>query len=225
MSSLRRRSWGVHWLSVIYLLGLSAPSVILAEDLEAIAGVERQPLVAQAERIIEVMEEIGAPLSAEDVVALKSAMAEADAAESTLAIQRILNPYCLIGVQITPESRVKVVKGPAEAELAEQGWRGFLVRVHNEPGVTSQLKVESRNSQRVARQFAQRVARQFGVRRWPPAGGGEWPGRVRLGAAARRGKVRGSVRLRRQVLVSARGGDATRETCFGQTRRSARVGD
>ena len=38
------------------------------------------------------------------------------------------------GVNINPESRVKVARGPAAAELVEQGWRVFLVKVHNEGG-------------------------------------------------------------------------------------------
>ena len=61
-------------------------------------------------------------------------------------IQRILDKHCLAGVEINPESRVKVQQGPAKAELVEQGWRAFLVKVHNQAGVTAVLAVESPNT-------------------------------------------------------------------------------
>ena len=49
-------------------------------------------------------------------------------------IQRVLDHHCLAGVDINPESRVKVQQGPAKAELVEQGWRAFLVKVQNQAG-------------------------------------------------------------------------------------------
>jgi hypothetical protein len=58
-------------------------------------------------------------------------------------IQGALDPLCLVGVEINPESRVKVAAGPARAELVESGWRTFLVKVHNAAGVTAPLRVLS----------------------------------------------------------------------------------
>ena len=49
-------------------------------------------------------------------------------------------------MNINPESRVKVTRGPAQAELLEQGWRTFLVKVHNEAGVTAELLAVSPNA-------------------------------------------------------------------------------
>ena len=54
-------------------------------------------------------------------------------------IQKSLDPYCLVGVNINPESRVKVKEGQVSKELMQQGWRTFLVKVHNEAGVTAPL--------------------------------------------------------------------------------------
>ena len=62
------------------------------------------------------------------------------------AIQKLLDKRCLAGVNINPESRVKVARGAAVAELAEQGWRVFLVKVHNEAGVTAALARTSPNA-------------------------------------------------------------------------------
>src|SRR5690606_29254473 len=69
-----------------------------------------------------------------------------DAAER---IQEILDPRCLYGVHINPEMRVKAAPGPAPAELDEQGWRVFLVKVHNEAGSTAALRASSPNARRL----------------------------------------------------------------------------
>jgi len=49
-------------------------------------------------------------------------------------------------VEINPEARVKVIRGPAEAELIEGGWRSFLVKVQNDADVNAELVVESPNA-------------------------------------------------------------------------------
>ncbi len=115
------------------------------EDLEPIAEVEAQPLIAQTKRVSEALEFLGNPLSAGEGAALNRAY-DLPPAEAALAIQKVLSPLVLAAVHINPESRVKVARGPAKAELMQQGWRIFLARVHNEPGVTAELKVESPNA-------------------------------------------------------------------------------
>jgi hypothetical protein len=49
-------------------------------------------------------------------------------------------------ININPEARVKVGRGPAKARLIQGGWVSFLVKVHNEAGVTAQLQVASPNA-------------------------------------------------------------------------------
>ncbi len=61
-------------------------------------------------------------------------------------IQKILDPLCLVEVNINPESRVKAQLGPAPKKLVEQGWRVFLVKVHNQAGVTARLRCTSPNA-------------------------------------------------------------------------------
>ena len=53
------------------------------------------------------------------------------------------------GVKINPESRVKVSAGAAPSELIEQGWRVFLVKVHNEAGVTRRCACSSPTPRRL----------------------------------------------------------------------------
>ncbi|MCA9118880.1 MAG: CehA/McbA family metallohydrolase [Planctomycetales bacterium] len=109
-------------------------------------GVEAQPLKAQAKRIVETLDYLGEPLTNEQQKQLGEALNETDDAKATEAIQAVLDPFCLVGVNVNPESRVKVARGDAAARLNEQGWRVFLVKVHNEAGVTSPLGAQSPNA-------------------------------------------------------------------------------
>ena len=105
--------------------------------------VEVQPLVAQVRRLLEAMDYLGAPIDAGDRRTLEKAIGGTNASQVRRTVQEILDKYCLVDVQINPESRVKVAPGAARPELVEQGWRTFLVKVRNEAGVTAQLKAES----------------------------------------------------------------------------------
>jgi hypothetical protein len=128
------------------LLLLAAPHPEASRPALPLVAVEPQPLAAQASRVAEALAYIGAPLATDDRRALDEAAARADGAA---AIQAVLDRYCLLDVHINPESRVKVMQGPARAELLEQGWRTFLVKVRNEAGVTAPLRVTSPNAERV----------------------------------------------------------------------------
>ncbi len=56
-------------------------------------------------------------------------------------VQKLLDPHCLIGVTINPESRVKAARGPADVSLVKDRATLVLVKVHNEAGVTHPLAV------------------------------------------------------------------------------------
>lgn len=122
------------------------PKKVVENLLPLVVDVEQQPLVSATGRLIEALDYVGAPLSAADKQALADAMQSTDAAASIRAIQKVLDPYCLAGVTINPESRVSVVEGPVKKELTQQAWRTYLVKVHNEAGVTAELQPESPNS-------------------------------------------------------------------------------
>lgn len=132
-------------LPVLILLVLLPVLQGRAEELPLVRGVERQPLVESTRRLIEALNYVGAPLNARDVAALEAAFADAGS-DVLLVTQTILDPYCLAGVNINPESRVKVQEGRAPKELVEQGWRTFLVKVHNEAGINPVLQAESPNA-------------------------------------------------------------------------------
>ncbi len=127
------------------VLALGVGCFAAGERLRA-AEVEFQPLAAQAVRLVETLDFLGAPLAPTDRQAVLEAAKGADPAKGTAVIERVLDRYALFEVQINPESRVKVAVGQAKPELVEQGWRTFLVKVNNEAGVTAPLQVVSPNA-------------------------------------------------------------------------------
>lgn len=135
------------WIALIFAtLGSMTQAANSAEGKwPSVVKVEQQPLVAATERIAQALEFVGSPLSPEDRKALDDASKLPKAADCTEAIQNVLDKLCIAGVSINPESRVSVVEGPAKRELVQQGWRTFLVKVHNEAGVTAPLVPESPN--------------------------------------------------------------------------------
>jgi hypothetical protein len=141
-SSNLRRLRSLILISVISVV----PYSVRAEDLPKVTDVELQPFSAQARRVVEALDLLGQPLSAQTRTKIESAIAADDHADGVRLIQEALDPYCLIGVQINPESRVKAIQGPSPARLVQHGWEVFLVKVQNEAGVTAQLSVDSPNS-------------------------------------------------------------------------------
>src|SRR5207249_9861206 len=77
-------------------------------------------------------------LAPEHVQALKPALGDQDAAR----IQQALDPHVLFVVNVSPEARVKVARGPAPATLQQGGYTPALIKVINESGVT-QLHISS----------------------------------------------------------------------------------
>jgi len=121
-----------------------APSALLvAAEFPVVTTVEGQPLVEAAQRLVEALDYVGAPLKEADAASLKECVSLEDEKALVQKIQEILDPYCLAAVHINPESRVKVAEGPAEKTLYQQGWRTFLVKVHNEAGINPVLTAGS----------------------------------------------------------------------------------
>jgi hypothetical protein len=131
-----------------FIFGACYASMLIAADvsLPLVGDVERQPLAAQVSRVAQALEMVGAPLPKEPDQQLDAILSQPDSADFAKKIQEVLDPLCLVGVNINPESRVKVAVGAARPQLIQQGWRVFLVKVHNEAGVTAPLRVTSPNA-------------------------------------------------------------------------------
>ncbi|MCE6990747.1 CehA/McbA family metallohydrolase [Dyadobacter sp. CY323] len=110
------------------------------------AGIEPQPLMAQALRLQEALSFSGNSLSVQDSEKLKAWSNRPFSKEMVTGIQEILDPYCLNIVDINPEGRVKVERGAAKAVLIQGGWTSFLVKINNESGITAKLEAESPNA-------------------------------------------------------------------------------
>jgi len=128
-------------------LCLFALTALHAEPAPVVTDVDLQPLAAQARRVLEATELIGEPFSTAQKDTLQSAAALPIAADAAARIQAVLDPRALFIVTINPEMRVRVAQGPAKPELLEQGWRLFLIKVVNEAGATSPLRIRSPQAQ------------------------------------------------------------------------------
>ena len=124
--------WPAWPLLLMLLPACLVPSPAVA--LPLVEGVEIQPLQAQARRIAQALELSGQPLSEEQQSRLEASLNETDAKKALAQIQALFDPMCLVGININAESRVKVERGDAPVELIQQGWRMFLIKVHNQAG-------------------------------------------------------------------------------------------
>ena len=64
-----------------------------------------------------------------------------DTGRALKELQDLLDPLCLVGVSINPESRVKAARGPAAATLVRGQARVVLVKVVNDAGITPRMAV------------------------------------------------------------------------------------
>jgi hypothetical protein len=135
--------------TLLYLgiISISLTPYATAAELPKVTKVERQPLAAQAKRVIEALNLLGSPLPAADREALRSAIQDTDPARSIDGIQTVLDKHCLAGVRILSARDLETEPGPAHLEAAEQGWRVFLVKVANPTNVANaELRPESPNA-------------------------------------------------------------------------------
>jgi hypothetical protein len=112
-----------------------------AQQLEIIE-VEGQPLAANARRLLEALDHLGAPLSKEVAEPVTSAAQARDARK----LQTLLDPHVLFVASLNPESRVKVARGPGRASLQQAGYTPVLVKIVNLSTVTKSLRIISPQS-------------------------------------------------------------------------------
>ncbi|MDH3652453.1 MAG: hypothetical protein OEQ53_22370, partial [Saprospiraceae bacterium] len=138
------------------ILSLLVSSSILAQhehhlqgdhSLPIITKVAAQPLIAQAVRIGEALDFVGSSLPRGVKAALETLTVETYSEESIREVQELLDPFCLAYVDINPESRVKVMNGPAKPILMQEGWTTYLIKVHNQANITAKLVAESPNAE------------------------------------------------------------------------------
>jgi hypothetical protein len=136
----RRLLQSCRWrlLAAAFLMTWATTGNLAAQALDPIA-VEGQPLAGNAQRLMEALDFLGAPLPADDASALREAIKARDAKQ----IQHLLDPHVLVLVSLSPEARVKARRGPASVALQQGGYTPILLKVHNQSTVTKPLRISS----------------------------------------------------------------------------------
>src|SRR5262245_20205195 len=135
MAASLRSTWRLAPLLVcLFTIGRAS-----ADDVLPVVTVEAQPLAANVRRAIQALGQLGQPLPAELSTALESAARDRDHAR----LQRLLDERVLLVVAINPESRVKVMRGPAAAAIQQGGYTAAFVKVINESTITKRLRIVS----------------------------------------------------------------------------------
>src|SRR5882672_12032020 len=110
-----------------------------AAEPEPAVPVAAQPLAANVTRLVEALDFLGASLPAD----VKKSLAQAAQKPDADRLQRLLDEHALFIVEINPESRVKVRRGPAKAVLQQGGYIPVIVKVVNLSTVTKELRISS----------------------------------------------------------------------------------
>jgi hypothetical protein len=118
--------------------------------LPRVEGAEWAPVRARCQRLLEALRGMEVrdnklPPSVEQSLAAllrEDVKNERDADRALERLQALLDPLCLVGVNINPQSRVKAARGAAAADLVRGRPRLVLVKVANDAGITPALEVD-----------------------------------------------------------------------------------
>jgi len=120
-------------------LAAAAPFASGQSPLPLVEDVDLEPLRKYCEKLRPSLIEMIRPDDYTELTRLSSI--KTPAADFSEKVQKILDPYCLAGISINPESRVKAARGPWEAGLVRGRETFILAKVQNDAGVTHGLKV------------------------------------------------------------------------------------
>lgn len=132
-----RRTRAIGVLSIALSWWMIEPSRAVGQ--EPIVPVAAQPLAANVSRVVEALDFLGAALP----VDVKKSLAEAARKPDAERLQQLLDAHTLFIVELNPESRVKVRRGPAKAVLQQGGYTPVIVKVVNFSTVTKELRISS----------------------------------------------------------------------------------
>jgi hypothetical protein len=122
---------------------VSLPTAFAQDGLPLVTEVEWKPFREHVRALLAGLERRGQAPPGETVQALRELLDRepVEVEQAVVQVQKLLDPLCLVGVHINPESRVKAARGTAPAKLQRDRERLVLVKLHNEGGVTSTLRV------------------------------------------------------------------------------------
>ncbi|MDA1229405.1 MAG: CehA/McbA family metallohydrolase [Planctomycetota bacterium] len=122
------------WATIIFL----SCNASLAEDVPR-RPADGQPLAANVHRLLQALDSLGAPLEATQRDALRKAITAEDGPE----LQTLLDPVSLFVIEINPELRVKVKRGPGDPVLQQGGYTPVIVKVINDATLARTLNISS----------------------------------------------------------------------------------
>ncbi|MFO0870914.1 MAG: CehA/McbA family metallohydrolase [Pirellulales bacterium] len=136
-----RPRWAVGMVVFVVWLGGGRASLAAepSGDPPEKLAVEGQPLAANVQRLLEAWRYLGVP----PAEALREPLQAAIDARDATRIQDVLDEHVLLTVAINPETRVKVRRGPARAELQQGGFTPVLVKILNESTSTQRIRMTS----------------------------------------------------------------------------------
>ena len=98
-----------------------------------------QPLAANVQRLLSALDSLGAPLERSK----HDEIGQAIASEDSSALQTLIDPMALFVVEINPELRVKVKRGPGDPVLQQAGYTPIIVKVINDATLARTLNISS----------------------------------------------------------------------------------
>ena len=118
--------------------------VVLGSNLNFADDVTRreadgQPLAANVKRLLQALDSLGAPLEA----SRREDISKAVSAEDGVALQTLLDPVALFVIEINPELRVKVKRGPGDPVLQQGGYTPVMIKIINDATLARSLNISS----------------------------------------------------------------------------------
>jgi hypothetical protein len=124
----------------VALLFVATPMTLAADSPKLdVVEVEGQPLGGNVERLLQALDFLGTKLPDDLTKDLLAAAKDRNAKK----IQELLDPHVLVQVSLSPESRVKGTRGPADAKLQQGGYVPFIIKVVNDSTVKKTLHLTS----------------------------------------------------------------------------------
>lgn len=109
-----------------------------AEDIPR-RSVDGQPLAANVQRLISALDSLGTPLERSKHEEIGQAVASKDSS----AIQTLIDPLALFVIEVNPELRVQVKRGPGDSVLQQGGYTPVIVKVVNDAALARRLNITS----------------------------------------------------------------------------------
>ena len=147
--------------ATLLALLVGGTQLFAAEPFPLIDGVESQPLLAQVGRLQEALQFIGQPLPEKIHEQLAQASQKSSASEIEIAVQHALDPLCVGEVVLQTNGAVTFTPAAQPPKLLAQGWRAFLVKVHNPGGRHDALFVDSPGARPLPESPATEVAKRW----------------------------------------------------------------